>query len=310
MGALEDPEGRGGSIHIRLMVLKMEKTYWENRYREGESSTSACTEWNWDEEVCEIPSPRGCHCRGPNGECTNTIGSQRAWKWKVIREAIRKYSPELVKSKTHLCSPPEPGAGLIRDPRSKRTIQDPVKMRPESASHSVLSKVIDVGCGDLIFWRAESLRLAHPQSWHTHGIMRTEEYMGIDISETVITRNRGHAVRGWSFIISPAHILNQGLGAPVVFCMDLLFHIMDDMAFIETLKNLCHYSEDLIFIHTWKYNPFKDSTSDGIYQKYRLLKAYFGIFVESGFTLMEERVNPNRVGCMYVFKRKDDLFLF
>lgn len=285
----------------------MEKAYWETRYRRGGPSTCACIEWNWDEEVCEIPSPKSCHCRGPNGECTNTIGFQRAWKWKVIGEAIQKYSPELVRSETHLRGPPEPGAPVVA--QSKRTIQDPLKVRSENESYLVLPKVIDVGCGDLVFWRAESLRLAHPQSWHTHGIMRTEEYVGIDISETVITRNRRNAVEGWSFIVSPAQV-NRRLKAPVVFCIDLLFHIMDDMAFIETLKNLCHYSEDLILIHTWRYNPFEDSTSDGVYQKYRPLEAYFRIFEESGFTLMERRANPNRVGCMYVFKREEDSFYF
>jgi len=103
------------------------------------------------------------------------------------------------------------------------------------------------------------------------------------------------------FIASSSHV-NQGLKAPVVFCIDMLFHIMDDTAFIDTLKNLCHYSEDLIFIHTWKYNPLKGSTSDGVYQKYRPLEAYFGIFKGLDFMLMK-RANPIRVGSLYVFKR-------
>ncbi len=232
------------------------------------------------------------------------MGFGRAWKWKAIGEAIQEYSPELVKSKTHLHAPQEPGAPIIHDVQSKRTSQDPVKVT-ERESYLVLPKVIDVGCGDLVFWRSESLRLAHPLSWHTHGIMRTEEFIGIDISETVIMRNRRHAVKGWSFIVSPADVLREGLKAPIVFCIDVLFHIMDDTAFIDTLRNLCHYSEDLIFIHTWKYNPLKDSTSDGVYQKYRPLEAFFGIFMDLGFTLMEEIPNPNMIGCLYVFKQDD-----
>lgn len=279
----------------------MDKAYWETRYKEGISS-SVCDYWNWDDEICELPDSEVCFHKLPDGRCPCTLGFGRAWKWKTIGEAIQKYSPELVKSKTHLHVPPEPGAPVIHYKQSKRSIQDPVKVT-ERESYLVLPKVIDVGCGDLIFWRSESLRLAHPLSWHTHGIMRTEEFIGIDISETVITRARARAVKGWSFIASSADVLKEDLKAPIVFCIDLLFHIMDDTAFIDTLKNLCYYSEDLIFIHTWKYNPFIGFTSDGIYQKYRSLEAFFGIFMNLGFTLMEERPNPNLIGCLYIFKQ-------
>lgn len=116
-------------------------------------------------------------------------------------------------------------------------------------------------------------------------------------------KNRKRGIDGWSFIVSPSHTRSLGLRAPVVLCIDLLFHIMDDMAFIESLKNLCYYSEDLIFIHTWKCNPFKGSTSDGVYQKYRPLEDYFGIFMEWDFELIEEKLNPNQIGCLYIFKQ-------
>lgn len=187
---------------------------------------------------------------------SGSIGVGRTWKWKVIGEVIRNHSPELLES------------------------------------DDSLSKIIDVGCGDLSFWNVEP-----PFSIHV------EKYIGIDISETVIMRNRERRIAGWSFIVSPSHIRDWGLKAPVVLCMDLLFHIMDDIEFIESLKNLCYYSEDLIFIHTWKYNPFKDSISDGVYQKYRPFEAYSGIFMESGFTLIEEKLNPNQIGCLYAFKK-------
>jgi len=222
----------------------MEKEFWEARYKK-----------------------EGIVFRDADGSRIDTsgrgsIGIVRAWKWKIIGEMIRKYSPELIK------------------PDSKQ----------------IQSKIIDVGCGDLSFWDDES-----------HTIL-VEEYTGIDFCDTVIMENRGQDVKGWNFIASPAQILMDGLKAPVVLCMDLLFHVMDDMGFIKTLKNLCYYSEDLILIHTWKYNPFKDmppekETGEGIYMKYRPLEAYFGIFMGRGFMLMEEILNPNKVGVLYVFKR-------
>lgn len=189
---------------------------------------------------------------------SGSIGVGRTWKWKVIGDAIRSHSPELLES------------------------------------DDCLSKIIDVGCGDLSFWDFES-----------PPVIQVERYIGIDISEIAIMKNRKRGIDGWSFIVSPSHVRNWGLRAPVVLCMDLLFHIMDDMGFIESLKNLCYYSEDLVFIHTWKFNPFKDSTSDGLYQKYRPLETYLEIFLESGFTLIDEKLNPNQLGCLYVFKQKE-----
>lgn len=195
---------------------------------------------------------------GTSGE--GSIGIGRAWKWGIIGEAIRRHSPALLKL--------------------------------DSTLMPILSKVIDVGCGDLSFWNVET-KLA----------IFVEDYIGIDISDTIITKNQEQRINGRKFIVSSSHILNQELKAPVVFCMDLLFHIMDDMAFIKTLKNLCHYSEDLIFIHSWKYN----SVSDGVYMKYRPLEAYFGIFMERGFTLVEEKLNPNKIGTLYIFKRSENI---
>lgn len=288
----------------------MDKAYWEARHQ-GTSSGSVCTDWNWDKERCEFTD---CVRKGPDGECIVSMGYQRAWKWKIIGEMVRKYSPELLESRPYVHSPHAPRAPLVKPPKVKvagawnvdlvsedlgQGIDDRSDTPP---SGPILPRVIDVGCGDLTFWDAESLRLVNPQSWHTHGIMLTEDYIGIDISDAAIMRNR-RLNKGFKFIASSSHVLNQGLKAPVVFCIDLLFHIMDDMVFIDTLKNLCHYSEDLILIHTWGHNPFQGSTSDGIYQKYRPFEAFFGIFMELGFTLMDERPNPNQIGCMYLFKK-------
>lgn len=50
---------------------------------------------------------------------SGSIGVGRTWKWKVIGEMIRSHSPELLES------------------------------------DDSLSKIIDVGCGDLSFWDVE-----------------------------------------------------------------------------------------------------------------------------------------------------------
>lgn len=182
-----------------------------------------------------------------------------------------------------------------------------------------IGQVIDVGCGDLSFWESRFC----------------PNYIGIDISESIITKNRRNKP-DWTFILSSADQLIQGLQSPCVFCNDLLFHIMDSDKFINTLNNLCSYSTEYIFIATWVENPFtpifrinslistlrtfkirkafealktllsETTFTDGKYQYFRLLEHYCHIFSNHGFKLIQKKKNPfNSKNGMYVFRRTD-----
>jgi hypothetical protein len=102
-----------------------------------------------------------------------------------------------------------------------------------------IDQVIDVGCGDLSFWEGRSC----------------PNYIGIDISETIINKNRVEKPE-WTFFVSPADHFIQGINSKCVFCFVLLFHIMDTTDFIKILNNICNYSTDYVFIYTWMENPF------------------------------------------------------
>jgi hypothetical protein len=149
-----------------------------------------------------------------------------------------------------------------------------------------LAQVIDIGCGDLRFWENKQLT----------------EYIGIDKSKTIIDRNAVNHPQA-KFIHSPAENYIPDLQAPTVLCIDLLFHIMNDTAYLQILENLCKYSTDLVFIYTWQTNPWRDKTTDGKYQTYRPLENYFHIFEESGFNLVERVPCHFDIGAMYVFQR-------
>jgi hypothetical protein len=177
--------------------------------------------------------------------------------------------------------------------------------------------VIDVGCGDLSFWEGKDF---------------PNHYTGIDISQTIIERNRKSMSPNLTFLCSPAEdYLNIGT-ATIVFCLDVLFHIMDDSIYEKILSNLTRYSNDWIFIFTWSKNPFSslqtrfsvaknnllqrkiksalghifDASSDGRYQKYRRFDTYFSIFEKAGFPLkaVERDEQVGKYGSMYVFKKK------
>ena len=179
-----------------------------------------------------------------------------------------------------------------------------------------IDHIIDVGCGDLTFWEGRSCK----------------DYTGIDISKTVIEGNRKKRPN-WNLIVSPAETYINGVRSECVFCLDTLFHIMDDNAFMAILKNLCFCSTKYIFIHTWFRNPLTmrerakkilatlkrghikraliiafhaiiTPYTDGRYQYYRQLEQYMNIFKERNFTLIEKRENSiDNIGAMYIFKQ-------
>ena len=151
-----------------------------------------------------------------------------------------------------------------------------------------LARVIDIGCGDLTFWEKK----------------RLPEYIGIDISKTIINRNI-EAHPHSKFIHAPAEITIPGLQAPTVLCLDLLFHIMNDAAYTQILKNICEHSTDKIFIYTWMKNPWKNKATDGKYQTFRRLELQLPLFYEQGFDLVERVPCPFDVGAMYVFQYKE-----
>ena len=180
---------------------------------------------------------------------------------------------------------------------------------------SDLNNIIDVGCGDLSFWEGKDCK----------------NYVGIDISPFIIQKNRDLR-KNWQFICNSADI-RQDIKANTVFCFDVLFHIMDERVYKKILENLTYYSEDIIFIYTWKENPFRDKrlvkncffnyiihgkvikaikilfvkklTTDFHYQTYRNFLNYLYIFNKNNFilTVIETDENISDVGAMYVFKK-------
>ena len=150
-----------------------------------------------------------------------------------------------------------------------------------------MTSVVDVACGDLRFWE---------------GRIGLEKYVGIDISKTIVEENR-RKQPDCDFIWSPAERRIEGLKAPVVLCMDLLFHIMDDDRFEAILENLCYYSSRHILIHTWIMNPLgnREPYTDGKYMTFRRFEDYFPLFEKNGFSNQTISNNPNGVGALYFF---------
>lgn len=183
---------------------------------------------------------------------------------------------------------------------------------------SSINHVIDVGCGDNCFWEGKDC----------------EHYTGIDISSTIIERNKQKRPK-WNYIICPAEE-NLNISAPIVFCFDVLFHILDDEKYEKILRNLASYTEDKLFIYTWINNPFNnnetkkyvrknyflkkgklfsyinsfinDIDNDQNYQKYRYFPNYFSIFNKSNLELIGNHKYPHdEIGSLFVFKKSEYL---
>ena len=197
------------------------------------------------------------------------------------------------------------GAGSVGPLREwKWQVIDRVLGRPKS--------VVDVCCGDLTFWEDRDC----------------ENYTGIDTSRAVIERDRA-ARPSWRFLCAPAET-KQDVKGEVVFCMDVLFHIMEDDKYDRIISNLAGYSTRWIVISTWYDNPlakgrlrvvqallaqgrvgsavrfaFSDSTTDFMYQKYRVFESHLEMLKGRGFRLVHSATRPPSQG-LYIFSCKEE----
>ena len=147
--------------------------------------------------------------------------------------------------------------------------------------------VIDVGCGDLLFWSNRD----------------SDKYIGIDISPKIININKKLRPK-WKFISSSADA-SLNIKAETVICMNTLYHIMDDNVYNNIIKNIISWSDKWIMIITWRKIP-KNLKKDSFYQKYRDFSIYKDRIVNSGFTLvLEEHIPLDDYGCLWIFKRRE-----
>ena len=153
-------------------------------------------------------------------------------------------------------------------------------------------KCIDIGCGDLSFWK---YRLFHYRP--------CKNYIGIDISDFIIKENvKKFPNRQFLNLSSSDYV--EGLSSLVVLCMDLLFHIPDNCVYVNTIINLCEYSKKWIILSNWHKEPEKYNTD---YQTYRNFDYYQYIFEHYGFKLMTmHKVPINNIGAIYVYKKVDE----
>ena len=154
-----------------------------------------------------------------------------------------------------------------------------------------LTSVIDIGCGDMRFWEKQSL---------------PADYTGIDISETIIERNKKKYPQGKFKVMSSAELIE--FTAETVFCFDVLFHIMDFDEYIKTLENCCKYSTNFIFVYTWLINPLKKwiffETDRDSYERYYHPMFLYGTLESKEFSCIAREQNTiDSYGAMFIFKK-------
>jgi len=164
--------------------------------------------------------------------------------------------------------------------------------------------IIDVRCGDMVFWK--NLHLM--------------DYTGIDISSYQIEKNK-KKYPDYKFYYTNSGNFIELPKADIVICFDMLFHIMNEDEYVQTLLNLTNYSKKKIFVYTWGNNPFESFinkfiikkpfqrkvVTDGIYQYYRNYKKFSKIYIEGEFDLINTFTDKRwKYGEMYYYEIKED----
>jgi hypothetical protein len=145
--------------------------------------------------------------------------------------------------------------------------------------------VLDIGCGDLSFWDGRNC----------------VSYTGLDFSPVIIERCK--KIRpDWTFIQGDASSEHDFTGE-VVFCFDMLFHILSDETYIKIIGNLAKWTQKWLFIYTWHKSKFGDSPTDGKYQYYRPLLNSLHLFAP---LQLVDSIQHDEYGTLYVFTRIDD----
>jgi hypothetical protein len=155
-----------------------------------------------------------------------------------------------------------------------------------------VTDIIDVGCGDLSFWEGRAI---------------PDGYVGIDGSGIIIEKNKRQHPNNIFYQAQSSEPL--GLSASVVFCFDMLFHIMDDDIYWKTIHNLCSMSNEYIFIYTWAINPLRKfgilTAEKCEYEYYRDPTKMCRVIESNGFNLVEMCSNKmiDPYGVLFVFRR-------
>jgi len=174
-----------------------------------------------------------------------------------------------------------------------------------------IDTIIDVGCGDLQLW--EGLTPA------------SGKYTGIDISPTIIDAHKKMYPDRNFICANSGTPLN--ISADIVTCFDVLWHIVDENTYVNTLKNIQYYAKKYALIYTWYRNPLRfpfglyamavqskknrklffdrTFTTDGSYQKYREFLEYANPIFNPNFELIAQYTDKQfKYGMMYVFRHK------
>jgi SAM-dependent methyltransferase len=154
-------------------------------------------------------------------------------------------------------------------------------------------QVLDVGCGDIRFLKGKEFK----------------EYIGVDISPTAIRDNRKKRgnLRFWCLDVTKQEInplfTMMIADTNMILCMDVLFHIVDEIDFRQLLTNLNKWANDWLFINTWVRNPLPYLFDN--YQYYRDLMDYL-VFMPNLELIAIHQRQDDIYNALYVFRRKID----
>ncbi len=141
--------------------------------------------------------------------------------------------------------------------------------------------LLDYGCGDIQLWKN----------------FRIEDYTGLDISNTIIRRNKKKF---------PHHkfIMQDDLTEmyDVSFCISVIFHILDKKELFRVLVDLATHTKETIVISYWEQEPPNVNPE---YERYWAHSEWGFILVDLGWKFTSLHYSGDKYNVICVFEKRE-----
>ena len=157
-----------------------------------------------------------------------------------------------------------------------------------------ISKTIEFGCGD----------------GNQLGLIQYKNYIGIDISDQAVKKCKFMYEKDENkefFVYSLEKKSFENLDCDLVVCLDVLYHIIDEKDYLQTLKDIFSLSSKYVIIYTILDKPNIDLSEHLIYRDINLYKDIYKNYKIK--EIIKQKYIKKSLADFIIFEKNDENFL-